>query len=338
MVDRPSPSPRPKHMATFVALGASGLLHGALAATFLAWDRGPSPHPAGPAIVVELVSVAPQSWPAGPAQAATTAAGKDIEDATAARPPEEADPQDPVPTRVEPASAPWSEETPPPPATVPAESVSSPQNNPAEPPATKTSVFIETSQKPTPPPELAGLTPPARPKAPARPIEPTTIETTFDRPIAEITPEESSEALSAPPAPAEANPDSGKATAVPDVEMQTAGLPDGEEARDSRDGSAGESGGMFSGPSFRLGSASNPLPRYPSIARRRGWQGRVVLRVEVDTDGHPLSVAVASSSSFPALDEAAGHAVRRWRFEPAQRAGLPVVAHVDVPIVFRLRD
>ena len=63
-----------------------------------------------------------------------------------------------------------------------------------------------------------------------------------------------------------------------------------------------------------------------------------MLRVEVDTDGHPLSVAVASSSSFPTLDEAAGRAVRRWRFEPAQRAGLPVVAHVDVPIVFRLQD
>ncbi len=92
------------------------------------------------------------------------------------------------------------------------------------------------------------------------------------------------------------------------------------------------------GPGFAVGSAGNPLPRYPTAARRRGLEGRVVLSVFVGSDGRARSVNVRTASPHPILDEAAVETLRRWRFEPARRAGAPVAAWVDVPITFRLSN
>ncbi|MBE0530427.1 MAG: energy transducer TonB [Rhodospirillales bacterium] len=96
--------------------------------------------------------------------------------------------------------------------------------------------------------------------------------------------------------------------------------------------------GPHVGPRFAVGSADNPLPRYPMAARRRGLEGRVVLRVFVAADGRARSVSVWTASPHPILDEAAAETLRRWRFEPARQAGVPVAAWIDVPITFRLRD
>ena len=83
---------------------------------------------------------------------------------------------------------------------------------------------------------------------------------------------------------------------------------------------------------------SDQPPNYPAMARRRGEQGRVLLRVQVSMDGRPLSVAVARSSGFDILDSAAADAVRGWRFVPATEAGRPVPAVADVPVQFRLEN
>jgi protein TonB len=86
------------------------------------------------------------------------------------------------------------------------------------------------------------------------------------------------------------------------------------------------------------GLASNAKPAYPVAARSRHQQGRVVLRVEVSADGLPLRVTVASSSNHPALDEAALAAVKRWRFSPATRGGVPVAGTAEIPVEFRLEE
>ncbi|HEX7966905.1 MAG TPA: energy transducer TonB, partial [Stellaceae bacterium] len=86
------------------------------------------------------------------------------------------------------------------------------------------------------------------------------------------------------------------------------------------------------------GLAGNRKPDYPAEARRRGQQGRVVLRVEVSAAGTPLGVSVVSSSGHPALDQAAARAVEHWRFNPATQAGAPVQGAADVPFQFRLED
>jgi periplasmic protein TonB len=83
---------------------------------------------------------------------------------------------------------------------------------------------------------------------------------------------------------------------------------------------------------------SNPKPEYPPEARRLRQQGLVLLSVQVGADGRPSDVSLKRSSGFPALDQAANQAVRRWSFEPARVAGLAVASRVDVPVRFSLSD
>lgn len=82
--------------------------------------------------------------------------------------------------------------------------------------------------------------------------------------------------------------------------------------------------------------ADNPPLHYPRVAQRRGWAGVVVLRVKVGSQGEPIALAVATSSGYAVLDEAAIRQVQRWRFRPAKRQGHPVIASVLVPIQFKL--
>jgi protein TonB len=89
-------------------------------------------------------------------------------------------------------------------------------------------------------------------------------------------------------------------------------------------------------PRFDADYLQNPAPAYPSLARRMGEQGKVLLRVVVRPDGIPDSVVLRQSSGSQRLDDAALEAVRKWRFVPARRGSTPVTAAVIVPIVFSL--
>lgn len=83
---------------------------------------------------------------------------------------------------------------------------------------------------------------------------------------------------------------------------------------------------------------NTPPPEYPPEARQRHQEGVVLLDVDVGADGRPAQVGVKQSSGFPSLDRAAVTAVRRWTFEPARTAGLPIASRVEIPIRFRLTD
>ncbi|AKC88437.1 hypothetical protein WQ53_14840 [Pseudoxanthomonas suwonensis] len=81
----------------------------------------------------------------------------------------------------------------------------------------------------------------------------------------------------------------------------------------------------------------SPSPRYPLEALRRGDSGTVVLQVQVDAQGQPVSIDVAERSGSRDLDRAALEAVSRWHFEPARdAAGTPVPGTLAVPIDFKL--
>jgi len=82
---------------------------------------------------------------------------------------------------------------------------------------------------------------------------------------------------------------------------------------------------------------SNSPPRYPEFARRKGWEGRVFIRVSVDASGNPTAVAVAQSSGYSVLDQAALQTVKKWRFRPQVAGGRAVAGTVDVPVNFSLR-
>lgn len=88
---------------------------------------------------------------------------------------------------------------------------------------------------------------------------------------------------------------------------------------------------------FDAAYLQNPAPSYPSIARRLGEQGRVILRVFVESTGMPGRIEIKSSSGFSRLDQSAQDAVQRWKFIPARRGDEVVAAWVLVPIEFNLR-
>lgn len=79
-------------------------------------------------------------------------------------------------------------------------------------------------------------------------------------------------------------------------------------------------------------------PVYPEQARRQGWEGRVVVRLEVLPSGVAGNISVDHSSGYKLLDEAAVQAVQEWRFVPAKDAasGLAIPCITTVPLVFRL--
>ena len=73
------------------------------------------------------------------------------------------------------------------------------------------------------------------------------------------------------------------------------------------------------------------------MARRRHYQGTVLLDVLVDRQGRVDQVEIAQSCGYRILDRSALKSVRQWRFEPARRFGRPIEMWVQVPIKFELR-
>jgi len=94
----------------------------------------------------------------------------------------------------------------------------------------------------------------------------------------------------------------------------------------------------YSEASFNANYGTNPKPKYPSIARSRGWQGKVLLRVSVTADGLSEEVTVQRSSGHEILDESAVAAVEKWQFIPAKRGNTAVACSVIVPIIFTLNN
>jgi protein TonB len=92
----------------------------------------------------------------------------------------------------------------------------------------------------------------------------------------------------------------------------------------------------YQSPSFNAAYLNNPAPHYPSVSRRLGEQGLVLLRVQVTADGTAGSVELQTGSGSSRLDEAALEAVKKWQFVPAKRGDQPVSASVVVPVRFSI--
>lgn len=91
-------------------------------------------------------------------------------------------------------------------------------------------------------------------------------------------------------------------------------------------------------PDYHAAYLNNPLPSYPMVARRMGWQGRVVLNVEVLESGFPGQIKLHQGSGRDVLDNAAIQAVHGWRFTAARQNGKVVSKWFLVPIPFVLKD
>jgi TonB family protein len=85
--------------------------------------------------------------------------------------------------------------------------------------------------------------------------------------------------------------------------------------------------------------AINPVSpvRYPPALLAQGIEGRVLLRLYVDSTGNviPDSTRIAESSGYPALDSAALVGAPELRFAPALHQGQAIAAPFLQPVQFR---
>jgi protein TonB len=89
-------------------------------------------------------------------------------------------------------------------------------------------------------------------------------------------------------------------------------------------------------PSSAADYLQNPQPPYPPMSKRLGEQGQVMLRVLIGAEGSAQQVELRRSSGFDRLDTVALETVRRWRFVPGKRNGVPEAMWFNVPINFVL--
>jgi protein TonB len=77
-------------------------------------------------------------------------------------------------------------------------------------------------------------------------------------------------------------------------------------------------------------------PPYPSAMARQEIEGRVVIRVLIGIDGRVKAVEPVSATD-PAFQEAtAAQALKRWRFKPASRDGVPIESWRTMTVRFEL--
>jgi TonB family protein len=76
-------------------------------------------------------------------------------------------------------------------------------------------------------------------------------------------------------------------------------------------------------------------PLYPLVARRLGKEGKVVLKLMIDSNGRLLDIEVIERAAY-GFTEAAVEAVRRSTYAPALQNGGKVAARAILPIRFHL--
>lgn len=90
-------------------------------------------------------------------------------------------------------------------------------------------------------------------------------------------------------------------------------------------------------PSAYASYLNNPPPDYPTASRRLGEEGTVIIRALIKEDGHASIVQVEKSSGYLRLDRAAEEAVKKWKFKPGKKNGIPVAMWHLIPIKFELK-
>lgn len=288
------------------ALLASAALHGALLAALLLTARAILPPEIDEVAVPLVFEPAPDAVPlAQPAPAS--------------------------PRTLEPADAPEAPVLVAPPAdTAPASPLAEP---PATPPLPAGSAQ---AAQPAPPLDVLA-SPPAAPlpgaaaPLPAPPRPRTIPPPPPTRPVPHLSPPRL-----APPSPPASRPDGSARQAAPPRDATPEPL--ASHAPPSAQAPAARTEAPPLPPRPLAGAPGNVQPAYPDQARRRGIEGRVVIRATVSAAGRVLGVAVAQGSGSDALDRAALDAVRGYSFAPATRGGAAVEGVADLPFTFRLAE
>ena len=87
---------------------------------------------------------------------------------------------------------------------------------------------------------------------------------------------------------------------------------------------------------YKIGTIQNPHPEYPMIARKKGWQGRLLLNVHVSKDGNVININVVKTSGFEILDKISVKTIRDWKFIPARIGKKNIEDNLNIPVSFKL--
>jgi protein TonB len=178
----------------------------------------------------------------------------------------------------------------------------------------KREMLVSVTLPPPPSPAPPEPAPPPPPPEPKPAVKPKPAE---PKPVQPAPPDIPAET------PAEETPPPPPVNSAPAEVAETPPAPPAEPDRD---------------PDYQAAYLKNPPPPYPMTARRMGWQGRVVLNVEVLASGLPGEIRLHQSSGHNVLDNAAIKAVSGWRFVPARQGGQAVTKWFLVPIPFILKE
>lgn len=91
-------------------------------------------------------------------------------------------------------------------------------------------------------------------------------------------------------------------------------------------------------PSSQADYLNNPKPPYPPLSKRLREEGKVILRVLIETDGTAAKAEIRTSSGYDRLDQTALQTVLRWRYVPGKRNGAPEAMWFNIPLTFQLTD
>ncbi|HET9368633.1 MAG TPA: TonB family protein [Vicinamibacterales bacterium] len=198
----------------------------------------------------------------------------------------------------------------------------------------------------TPPPRPQVRTPPPRP-TPTR-IEPIVMDRQPPKPAPPV------EAVNAPivPSPSDTRDVTGLPAAPPAPPVPSSGPGTGGGIGSGSGTGIGEGRGTGLGPGSGGGTGGGPYqpgagispptlrqevkPIYTEEARKRSIEGDVVLEIVVKQDGTVGAVKILRALGA-GLDQRAVDAVKRWKFGPAVRQGVPVDVVVEVAVEFKLR-
>lgn len=181
----------------------------------------------------------------------------------------------------------------------------------------------------TPPPEPVIEPPPPEPEPELKP-EPE------PEPIVEKAPEPAPPPKPKPkPKPQPKPQPKTEVQAEPKPQTPPAGATDGEQVTQApKQGPAPEEPVFMSSVEY-LGD--RPAPKYPSDSIRRREQGRVIVLVTINPQGYVDKASIDTSSGFRRLDNSALEAVRKARFKPLTRNGVPQTAMARIPFDFGLK-
>lgn len=135
---------------------------------------------------------------------------------------------------------------------------------------------------------------------------------------------------------------SAEMTAVPGMAAPAATTdssvsPSGQNCPPTCETSATNAGALF-----RVGHGVKPPrviyqqePEFSEPARKAKYQGTMSMGLIVDKEGHPHNIRILSPIGA-GLDAKAVQAVETWKFQPAEKDGVPVAVQIAVEVDFHL--